>query len=234
MTKPAQSSAYLSMTELAKRLDLPESTMRYYCKRFAKFLPYKGEGRRRRYAPETEKILVFIASAMHQNKNATAVELMLQSGRFLHTGAAVVPEVAPANGAYASVASQTTGVNAAANNAEQGTNVALANAPHPSAFSAEEGKNLLQIMERQAVALSQISSTLSAFVEQLARYGEAVASQGAAPQLVPTGEGAQEWRKEVDQLRQQMNTAEQVHQEDLEQLRKWLANLGEAVARNNR
>lgn len=183
-------STYLSMTELARRLDLPESTMRYYCKRFAKFLPYKGEGRRRRYAPETEKTLVFIANAMHRNKNATAVELMLQSGQFAHGAAA---PYAPAE----------------AGPAQQG-------------MSAESGLLLLGIMERQAEALGKIADGLNTFVEKLS-------SRPAAAPI--ENSGTDEIRQEVASLKQQMFTAEKMHQEDLEQLRKWLGRMSEAVAK---
>lgn len=174
-------STYLSMTELARRLDVPESTMRYYCKRFAGFLPYKGEGRRRRYAPECEKTLVFIANAMHRNKNATAVELMLQSGQYT-----AAPE-----------------------------------APEPCALPLDSAGLLIGIMERQAEALGQIASNLGAFVSRL--------ENDCAP--VAYGGGNEDLRQEIANLKQQMFTAEKLHQEDLEQLRKWLGRLNEAVAR---
>lgn len=177
-------STYLSMTELARRLDLPESTMRYYCKRFAKFLPYKGERRRRRYAPECEKTLVFIASAMHRNKNATAVELMLQSGQFGHYPAQAV----------------------AAPNASGG------------GMSGESARRLMGIMERQTEALGKIAEGLGAFVSRLENGGVQ-----AGGELV----------KEVEHLKTQMFTAEKMHQEDLEQLRKWIGHISAAMARLN-
>lgn len=191
----ASDSTYLSMTELARRLDLPESTMRYYCKRFAKFLPYKGEGRRRRYAPECEKTLVFIANAMHRNKNATAVELMLQSGQFT-PGLAVQQFAAPVAQAAA--------------------------APQEAGLGAESARLLISIMERQADALGKISERLAAFVERL----EAAPPAPAAAQV----EGGN-FGEELLSLKQQMFTAEKMHQEDLEQLRKWLGRISEAVAR---
>lgn len=199
------------MTELARRLDLPESTMRYYCKRFAKFLPYKGEGRRRRYAPETEKTLVFIANAMHRNKNATAVELMLQSGQFT-PGLAVVQ--------------------AAAVDVLPGMAVPAQPAVQASpGVSAESGQLLLSIMERQAAALGKIAESLGNFAGHLAAQAENVPAGALA-----SGEGAssastEALRQEILELKQQMFTAEKVHQEDLDQLRKWLGHMGEAVAK---
>lgn len=191
-------STYLSMTELARRLDLPESTMRYYCKRFAKFLPYKGEGRRRRYAPECEKTLVFIANAMHRNKNATAVELMLQSGQFGHGLAvpAMQAELVPAQAAQASM-------------------------------SADSGQVLIGIMQRQAEALGKISETLGAFVKQLEKGGVPTGAGEAS------GDASGDLRQQIAEIKQQMFTAEKMHQEDLEQLRKWLGHMSEAVAKLN-
>lgn len=96
-------SPYLSMAELARRLELPESTLRYYCARFAAFLPCKGEGRKRRYAPETESTLVFIAGAMRRGKNAMVVELMLQSGQY-HALPAPTEERPPGQGSEQTLA----------------------------------------------------------------------------------------------------------------------------------
>lgn len=189
---------YLSMTELARRLELPESTMRYYCKRFARFLPYKGEGRRRRYAPETEKTLVFIASAMHHNKNATAVELMLQSGQYLH-------------GSQQAVSTAPSAVPSEPPRQEQ-----------PE--MAGSVRMLMDIMERQAQALGKISENLGTIAHRL---DFAPGFAGPEKSLEDTGD----LRQDITILKQQMSTAEQVHQEDLEQLRKWLGHLSEAVAK---
>lgn len=205
-------STYLSMTELARRLDLPESTMRYYCKRFAKFLPYKGEGRRRRYAPETENTLVFIANAMHRNKNATAVELMLQSGQYApgltRTQTAAV-DVLPAM----SIPSHSLGLAA-------------------PAISAESGQLLLSIMERQADALGKIAESLGSFVSHLTvQFSGTSAASALSAGNEASSSATETLRQEILKIKQQMFTAEKVHQEDLEQLRKWLGHMGEAVAK---
>lgn len=195
-------SAYLSMTELARRLDLPESTMRYYCKRFAKFLPYKGEGRRRRYSPETEKTLLFIANAMHRNKNATAVELMLQSGQYVHS----LPEQFAQQDILP---------------AEVQPNV-LQN----QAFFPESGQLLMNIMERQAESLGKIAEALGVIAQGLGQAGVSASPSGPG-----SSESANTLKEEVATLKQQMFTAEKVHQEDLEQLRKWLGHMGDAIAK---
>lgn len=181
-------SKLLTMAELAKRLDLPESTLRYYCKTFDDYLPHQGQGRRKRFTPEAEGILRFIAQAMHKNKNATAVSLMLAAGQ----------------GRGMTEASAT------------GAPVPAARAASASVPAVEE---LLGIMERQASALSSIASKLGTLVERM-DGGEACED-----------EKDESWRDEAQQIRQQIATSEQLHQEDLEQIRKWLGRLNEAVTR---
>lgn len=77
--KHSTESPLLSIADLARRLELPESTTRYYCKRFAAHLPHEGEDRKRRYHPEAAEILAAIAKGMRQNKNALAVDFALQA-----------------------------------------------------------------------------------------------------------------------------------------------------------
>ena len=63
----------LTMAELAKQLQMPESTVRYYRDRFIDYIPYVGNGRHRRYRPETADVLRFIAEGF--NRNLTAMEI---------------------------------------------------------------------------------------------------------------------------------------------------------------
>jgi len=46
----------LTLKDIAKRLGVPESNLRYYRNRIGDFLPSAGKGRRRRYFPEAEEI----------------------------------------------------------------------------------------------------------------------------------------------------------------------------------
>jgi DNA-binding transcriptional MerR regulator len=63
----------LTMAEIARRLDLPESTVRYYRDRFPEFVPAVGEGRARRYRPEALEALRTIADAMREGTPAEEV-----------------------------------------------------------------------------------------------------------------------------------------------------------------
>ncbi|WP_291438521.1 MerR family transcriptional regulator [Desulfovibrio sp.] len=72
--KTAISESLLSIADISRHFSLPESTTRYYCKRFAAFIPSVGEGRRRRYRPETLEVIAAILEQMQKSRTAAAVE----------------------------------------------------------------------------------------------------------------------------------------------------------------
>lgn len=78
----------LTATEIAKRLTIPESTIRYYRDRFPAYVPMTGEGRSRRFRPEAIDVLRFIADQLRSGVPASNVESEL-SQRFPIT---VVPQ----------------------------------------------------------------------------------------------------------------------------------------------
>ena len=64
----------MSIADISRHFSLPESTTRYYCKRFAAFIPSVGEGRRRRYRPETLEVIAAILEQMRKSRTAASVE----------------------------------------------------------------------------------------------------------------------------------------------------------------
>ncbi|MBO4313585.1 MAG: MerR family transcriptional regulator [Desulfovibrio sp.] len=71
-TPPAEQ--LLSIADISRQFSLPESTCRYYCKRFAAYIPAVGEGRRRRYRSETKDVIAAILEEMKKSRTASAVE----------------------------------------------------------------------------------------------------------------------------------------------------------------
>lgn len=63
----------LTMAQIAKKLNLAESTARFYRNRFEEFIPFVGEGRKKRYTHETVEVLRFIAEGF--NRNLTAMDI---------------------------------------------------------------------------------------------------------------------------------------------------------------
>lgn len=69
----------LSIADISRHFSLPESTTRYYCKRFSAFIPSVGEGRRRRYRRETLEVIAAILEEMQKSRTAAAVETALET-----------------------------------------------------------------------------------------------------------------------------------------------------------
>ncbi len=64
----------LTIAEIASRLDLPESTVRYYRDRFSEYVPVVGKGRQRRYPNEAVEIFHTIADGLRNGQTAIMVE----------------------------------------------------------------------------------------------------------------------------------------------------------------
>ena len=79
--KAAVAESLLSVADISRHFSLPESTTRYYCKRFAQFIPSVGDGRRRRYRRETLDVISAILEQIQKSRTAAAVEDAL-SARF--------------------------------------------------------------------------------------------------------------------------------------------------------
>ncbi len=57
----------LTVKEIAKQLDQPESNIRYYRDRFEEYIPFEGKGRKRRYYPEAIDVFDYISSRLKEN-----------------------------------------------------------------------------------------------------------------------------------------------------------------------
>jgi DNA-binding transcriptional MerR regulator len=67
----------LSIADIARHFSLPESTARYYCKRFAAYMPVCGEGRRKRYRKSALDVIRAVLESMRDTHTAVGVEAML-------------------------------------------------------------------------------------------------------------------------------------------------------------
>lgn len=62
-----------SLLSIAKKLNIPESTLRYYTRKFNEYLPSVGDGRQKRYRPEAVEILQIIADMFKENRSVTDI-----------------------------------------------------------------------------------------------------------------------------------------------------------------
>jgi DNA-binding transcriptional MerR regulator len=63
----------LSVLTIAKRLNIPESTCRYYCRQYADFLPSVGDGRGKRYKEGAIEVLQIIVDMAKDNRSSTDI-----------------------------------------------------------------------------------------------------------------------------------------------------------------
>ena len=68
-----------SIRDIARQLELPESTVRFYRRNFAELVPGVGEGRRRRYPPPAVDIIKHIADGYRSNKTKAQIRAELES-----------------------------------------------------------------------------------------------------------------------------------------------------------
>lgn len=69
----------LTVAQIAHRLGLAESTVRYYRDRYSAYVPAVGEGRNRRYPPEALQVLSTIAQLSRAGLPAEAIQERLRA-----------------------------------------------------------------------------------------------------------------------------------------------------------
>ena len=202
--KPEVQTGLMTMADLAARFALPESTARYYCRRFNAFLPQEGQGRRR-YKPEAVTVFAAVQEAMRRTRHARSVEMEL-SLQFA---------AAPLKGQD----------NAADREVARAASAAVVYEHNPVSIMQEFGRNILHVLNAQAQALERIADALDG-AGAAAAEREPAASMAAVEAEAATSAEIEALRKEIKTLRGLMDSSEQIHQQDVEQLRKWLNRLG--------
>lgn len=72
------SEEYLTIKEIARRLEVPESNIRYYRDRFHEFLPAVGQGRKKRYKPQALEVFRYIVQAYQNDLSTDQIVYKLQ------------------------------------------------------------------------------------------------------------------------------------------------------------
>lgn len=207
MSKPAPDVSYagdslLSIVDIARHFSLPESTARYYCKRFSDFIPSCGEGRRRRFRVEVLPIIQTVLEVMRTSRTASAVEqeLTLRYPRNAESATEITPQIA--------------------------VNTTLLPAAPESGLALQGGADLpalpalaVQLLQQQSHALENIGNALQLMVQRQAQL-DSLAEQAQA-----AAEENSLLRQEIGTLRQQVYAAEALQQSDLDQLRTWMGRI---------
>lgn len=83
----------LTLTEISKKLDIPESTVRFYRDKFPEFIPMVGEGRKKRYKPQALEIIKTIAELLRKNQTAEEIAERLRLDYPINAGVLVEPQL---------------------------------------------------------------------------------------------------------------------------------------------
>lgn len=196
-----EATGLLTIAEIARQFDLPESTARFYCKRFMDFLPHVGEGKRRRYRRQVLDVFAVILAEIRKRKNATAVESVL-AARFPRNIDTAAPP-APPSGAVVPAESVPVAV------------------MHP-----DPAGQIMNLMETQGQAIGRIADALG----RLAEREEEISRLRSRLEAKETELDAM--REELLHLRKLQDDSEVIHQQDLEQLRKWMGHLASEQAKS--
>lgn len=86
----------LSVAEIARRINVPESTVHYWKNRFARHLPSRGSGRQKRFRPEAVEIFTAISTMLKEGSTAADVMERLQSEYPLNAERMDMGETVPA------------------------------------------------------------------------------------------------------------------------------------------
>ncbi len=226
----------LSLAEIARHFSLPESTARYYCKRFASFMPITGEGRRKRYGQKTLEIIATIIDHMKMGKTAVLVEEEL-AAHFPRTMDATITFDTPSASFTPSTSHYT------APHHRESTSVLGANTmdfptipqhsppAHPASANASvmhsmnqaggiDGSHMvMQLFEQQTMAMQSIAKSLSVLATQkddMQRLEDAARTAKEENILL---------RDEVKVLQSLLHSSEKIHHDDLHQIRSWMSRL---------
>ena len=191
-----------TIADIAREFSLPESTCRYYCKRFAPYIPSVGEGRRRRFRKETMSVIETIVEEMKKSRTCTAVEDLL-AARFPRTTVVV----------------RSTAKNELLEKKAELDSVqtnALDQETSARPFAEQSFPPLaLEYMERQTVALEGIAKILSVLASNVCSLALPARDDNTVSDL----------QKEMRNLRLLLDENEKNQQSDLEQIRTWMGRL---------
>lgn len=206
----AKKNSLLSIADIARHFGLAESTARYYCKRFAAHIPSTGEGRRRRYRPETLEVVALVLQAMRESRTASEVDELLSGAFPRNAEVSELPATRPSD------AGERAGPEDRGEQEEEATAASALPAFRTGALSARRdllpaaSPAVLQLLERQTCALEGMLQVFLLLVERLPQPAPPASEDHAALQ------------KEVRTLRTLLEACEKNQQADMEQIRNWI------------
>lgn len=233
-------AAFYSKAELARYFGVPESTMRFYCTRFADFLPSTGEGRKRRYAFACLEVLSYIRKQLPQLRSSDALEYAL-AARFPRTLPSV--SVQTSNGNAPDLERNNIPSGFPANMADKGYDwgpnsiherfaqlLPPDNLPTEWTESAPATRPELHLCARtiQNDLMDRIDEAMELLAAENRKKNDQLAARADATDREITA-----LREEMRTMRLLLSTAEKTQQADIEQLRALLLRVAKTLTEKN-
>ena len=230
--------SFYSQADLSRLFQLPESTIRYYCGRFANFLPCQVEGRKSLYAAPCLEVLKFIRANMTKARTSSNLEKLLAANFPQHAvpGKSGKPDKSekpgkPGNAQPATIPDRFDQCSPPGNQLNPQLNL-------QANFQDDDPRAAILLLDRQTRALERIANSLERITPLPGDEAQADAAKtaerfglGEPTSFQAYGQNSGQalpldslW-KEVRDLRILIKTSEQTQQEDLEQLRTLLIRL---------
>ena len=191
-----------TIADISRQFNLPESTCRYYCKRFAEYIPSVGEGRRKRFRKDTIGVISTIVEEMKKSRTCDAVEEIL-AVRYPRTALVIKNE--------------NTGMVASNTNENDNKDLSTRDNQIPEVTSNNYMLNqvfpplMLEYMERQTKALEGIAKMFNVFISNFANLNHK-----------DNNESLDEMKQQITQMKELLDENEKTQQADLDQLRLWI------------
>ena len=200
----ANNDALYTIADLSRQFNLPESTCRYYCKRFAEFIPSVGEGRRKRFRKDTLGIIETIVEEMKKSRTCDAVEDVLAI-RYPRTALVLQNENNILPTTQDEVQKNLTPTNSQAQLSTT-DNLMFAQSFPPL---------VLEFMDRQTKALEGISKMFNVLISNISNIAQEKKDNSQIEDL----------KKEITEMKLLLDANEKNQQADLEQIRNWIGRI---------
>ena len=195
-----------SIADISRHFALPESTCRYYCIRFADYIPSVGEGRRKRFRKETINVIETIVEAMKKSRTCSAVEDILAI-KYPQTALVVKHEsIQP------SQINPNQVLEVKDRNIEE-QNLELREVNNCSKFPPV----LIEFMERQTKAIENISELFKILIQTIS-----LANSNAILATSDSTKQNKELEDEINKLKIRLELNEKNQQDDIDQLHTWM------------
>ncbi|MBQ9536297.1 MAG: MerR family transcriptional regulator [Desulfovibrionaceae bacterium] len=195
-----------TISDISRKFNIPESTCRYYCKRFSEYIPIVGEGRKKRFRQETINVMETIVEEMKKSRTCDAVEEILAI-RFPRTALVVSQNHDNTNLSIRQSVKE--------NTVEQCHDQISTVEKNNLEISQNLPPLVIEFMERQTLALEGIAKMFNSLLIHLNNITNNNVKNDEYVDI----------KHEITKMKSLIDANEQTQQADMEQIRAWIGRI---------